>query len=317
MATNKAGSYVISGQLEADRIFLSPVEASSQVVPTGLLYVTAEGEIVYSADGSSFSSSSVPTLSDVSQVITTTSVISDNLSSTSASVATILASEGSPGGIATLDSSGNVPADQLGNISNVPAFEQLSAQVSSISADTGAITTYGYNFAPWTEPTWKAILANQVSNGTVVPVYQGPIANGSNQTYFINSTNASDQPIVVTIQFQNTTTVSLLISGGNPISSPVLSGYIIPPGVQSITLPLPSFVVRPIAAGTYADVSTGQSSITFTQTTPCLCFYIGVGFPGGPLIYPPSSPFAFGFVLSTAVGTYLSSSTPVVITAYS
>jgi len=303
---------------------------------------------------------------------------------------TLLTTLGKDNGIATLDSTGNVPADQLANISSVAAFTTLQSDVSTLQTDestnasnistlqsdvstlqtdestnasnittlqsdvstlqsdvstlqtdettnagnistlqsdvsslqststshTASITQLNTNFQPWLESGWSTILSNVVSTGTAVPIYQGAISGGSNDTYFINTNTAADQPAVITLAFQNTYTIALLVYNGNPSMSPIMGSYVIPPGTQSLTLPLPAMVSRPIAAGTYTDLNGGADSITFSAVTDCLCFYIGVGFPWGPLSLPPTTPFTFSYVLSTAVGTYLSSSTAVTIEGY-
>jgi hypothetical protein len=59
----------------------------------------------------------------------------------------------------------------------------------------------------------------------------------------------------------------------------------------------------------YTNKWNGSNSTTLTSNTNRLCFYMGMGFPGGPGMYPLGSPFGLGYTLDRSY--YLDLSDPI------
>ncbi|QPB44473.1 hypothetical protein [Medusavirus stheno T3] len=200
---------------------------------------------------------------------------------THAQLDTFVASKGQASGLATLDTSSFVPVPQLGNVGSTTPVATLLNMVR-----------------PWTEAGWASDLNALKTTGTLVPMYSAAINGGSNNTYFVDTTDYARQPFAIEITLKNTRTVTLIVDPGNSAQLPLNGGYYLEPGTHTILVPAPAFALRSIAAGTYTDKWSGGNSITYATATNALCVYIGVGCPGGPVTYPPGSPFKIGYTLT-------------------
>jgi hypothetical protein len=219
---------------------------------------------------------------------TTLSNISTN---THAQINTFISSKGTAGGLASLNSTSNVPTSQLDNITSTTVM-------SNINTNMGMMLNF---FRPWSKSGWSTDLnAIKSTRGvTQVPVYEAAINGGSNNTYFVNIA-ATSQPLVLEITFQCTCSVLLMVDAGNSAFVLVVGTYILEASTHSILLLAPTFTTCAVATGTYTDQWSQGNSITLGSAMSVLRFYLGIGFPSGPMAYPKGSPFAVRYTLDNS-----------------